>query len=414
MISDHFKNISSFFIAGINYKKSDASVRGRFSINSEQYSRIISRAAEYRVTEFFVLSTCNRTEIYGFAESAEDLAALLCTETDGSQACFQQMSYSKQGEAAMLHLFEVAAGLDSQILGDYEIVGQIKMAAKFAKEHGFVGAYLERLVNEVLQTTKKIRTNTAMSGGTVSVSFAAVQYIRQAFPDYRSKTILLIGTGKIGTNTCKNIGDYLPGMKVMLMNRSPEKARALSHQYHFDLFGMDDMSHCLQQADIVVVATGANEPVLSASDFSGLENKLVIDLSIPYNVALDVKALPGITLINVDELSKIKDETLHKRAAEIPAVKKIISFHLAAFMEWHGMRRHVPILKAVKVHLRKMQVTDASGVCPFLQFRANNEAVAEEKIQKVINTMAVKLRTHQQHGCQYIEAMNHFIADSSN
>ncbi|MBI3883424.1 MAG: glutamyl-tRNA reductase, partial [Sphingobacteriales bacterium] len=160
-------DISKFFIAGINYRKTDASIRGQFAINNDRYIQLLSLAPQYGLTELFIVSTCNRTEIYGFAENVSQLCELLCTQTEGSIETFVEMSYIKSGKEAILHLFNVAAGLDSQILGDYEIVGQIKQAVKLSKEHNFIGAYLERMVNGVLQSSKDIRTNTALSGGTV-------------------------------------------------------------------------------------------------------------------------------------------------------------------------------------------------------------------------------------------------------
>src|SRR5215211_4251267 len=198
MNANYHKNITHFFIAGINYKKSDASIRGQYAINGEQYASLMQQAAGAGLNELFVLSTCNRTEIYGFAQSSDQLVDLLCAQTAGDAATFKKLSYIKSGSNAIEHLFNVAAGLDSQILGDYEIIGQIKTATKFAKKHGFIGAFMERLINSVLQSSKLVKNNTELSGGTVSVSFAAVQYIRSRVTDIRSKNILLLGVGKIG------------------------------------------------------------------------------------------------------------------------------------------------------------------------------------------------------------------------
>ena len=155
-------DLSSFSVVGVNYRKTDAAVRGRFAINQDQYATVISLAPVFDVTEFFILSTCNRTEIYGFAENAAALGRLLCSQTEGSYEDFSELAYAKSGREAITHLFNVAAGLDSQILGDYEIVGQIKVAFKFSKDRNCIGAYLERLVNEVLQASKSVRTNTGL------------------------------------------------------------------------------------------------------------------------------------------------------------------------------------------------------------------------------------------------------------
>ena len=149
MDNHYHKNISNFFIAGINYKKSDACTRGQYAISNEQYKALLDEASLAGLNEIFVISTCNRTETYGFAHNSNQLIQLLCSQTVGCAETFKKLAYIKSGEKAVEHLFNVSAGLDSQILGDYEIVGQIKTAAKFSKEHGFIGAFTERLVNAV-------------------------------------------------------------------------------------------------------------------------------------------------------------------------------------------------------------------------------------------------------------------------
>ncbi|MEO7524143.1 MAG: glutamyl-tRNA reductase, partial [Ferruginibacter sp.] len=303
-------NIDSFFMAGINYKKTDASIRGQFAINCQQYEQVISNAPSFGICEFLVLSTCNRTEIYGFTADSNALCALLCSQTEGSLKSFMEMSYVKCGVEAIEHLFNVAAGLDSQILGDYEIVGQIKQSTRFSKQRNFIGAYLERMINDVLKASKKIRTCTALSTGTVSVSFAAIQYIKENFTDLKNKRILLLGTGKIGSNTCKNLADYLPGVKVTLVNRTKEKARELAEQNGLEYDGIENMGACISNADIILVATNANEPILFGKHFTGEREQMIIDLSVPSNVAPEVKVIDKISLIGVDELSKIKDKTL--------------------------------------------------------------------------------------------------------
>ncbi len=406
-------DITHFFIAGINYKKTDASIRGQFAINNDQYEQVIASAPSFGISEFFVLSTCNRTEIYGFTEDPNALCALLCSQTEGSLKSFIEMSYIKSGVEAIEHLFNVAAGLDSQILGDYEIIGQIKQSAKFSKQRNFIGAYLERMINDVLKASKKIRTYTSLSGGTVSVSFAAIQYIKENCADLLNKKILLLGTGKIGSNTCKNLADYLPGVPVKLINRTIEKARELAEQFDLQYELIENMDACINDADIILVATNANEPILLSKHFKGDREQLIIDLSVPCNVAAEVDNIEKLTLIGVDELSKIKDETLLKRAAEIPKVKIIIEQHVNEFLDWHEMRRHVPVLKVVKNKLLTLQADTVFDPSAMLSFTSCDDKTAEDKIQKVINGMAVKMRTQNQPGCHYIEAINDFISTAS-
>ena len=265
MDTQYFKDISNFFVAGINYKKSDASIRGQFAIGNEQYLNILEKAATQGLNELFILSTCNRTEIYGFAYCSPQLVELLCSETAGDAEVFKQSAYIKSGVDAIEHMFQVGAGLDSQILGDYEIVGQLKTAAKFAKEQGFMGAFTERLINCVLQSSKLIKNTTELSGGTVSVSFAAVQYIRNKVLKPSTKNILLLGVGKIGRNTCKNLVDYLGTKNITLINRSPEKAEELAGELGLQSASIENLATGIRNADIILVATNATEPTILKS-----------------------------------------------------------------------------------------------------------------------------------------------------
>jgi len=405
-------DISAFYIVGINYKKTDATIRGQFAISNEQYEKLLSLAPTHQLSELFILSTCNRTEIYGFADNARQLADLLCSATMGREEDFMDMAYIKRGAEAIEHLFLVAAGIDSQILGDYEIVGQIKQAVKFAREHNYVGPFLERLVNSVLQSSKAVKNQTELSGGTVSVSFAAIQYIRERYTDLANKKMLLIGVGKIGRNTCRNMVDYLDTRNITLMNRTEKRAAELAAETGVGYASLEQLAEYAGNADIILVATNAEQPTLLRKQLENAGDKLVIDLSIPCNVEESVATLPGVTLINVDELSRIKDETLQKREAEVPKAKAIIAEHIAELMEWHAMRKHVPVLKAVKIKLKELHTSE-------LFIRLNGAAIAsideaDEQIQRVINGMAARMRMQNQGGCHYIQAINEYIGTGAN
>ena len=410
-----YNGIHNLQVAGINYRKTDATIRGQYAISSEQYASILAKAHVAGISEIFILSTCNRTEIYGVAEDSLQLARLLCSETAGNLDAFTKLSYTRKGAACAEHLFHVAAGLDSQILGDYEIVGQIKQAVKFARDKGFIGSFLDRLIGSVLQSSKEIKNQTALSGGTVSVSFAAVQYIKKKVTDIAGKKILLLGTGKIGRSTCKNLVDYLGTTNITLINRTPEKAGILARELGLQSASIDLLSEYTHQSDIILVATNASLPALSAAHVNEGGRKLIIDLSIPYNVDPAVRELPNIELVNVDELSKMKDNTIQKRAAEVPKAKAIIGTHLQEFMDWNEQRRHVPVLKAVKTKLQ--EINAGSLNCLFTlsaQKFVPYTADSTDRIQKVINVMALKMRNQNSRGCQYLEAINEFMNQGAN
>ena len=403
MDTQYFKNISNFFIAGINYKKSDATVRGQFAINSEQYLKVLEAAAIQDLNELFILSTCNRTEIYGFAHNSGQLIEALCSQTTGNAETFTKSAYIKNGMAAVEHVFNVGAGIDSQILGDYEIVGQLKTAVKFAKEQGFVGAFTERLVNAVLQSSKLVKNNTSLSGGTVSVSFAAVQYIMNRVVNPSSKNILLLGVGKIGRNTCKNLVDYLGTTNITLVNRSLDKAATLAGELALRHASLDNLEAEIAKADIILVATNSAQPVILKEHVEGKGEKLLIDLSVPANVEEAAQRLPNVQVVNVDALSKIKDETLKMRLAEVPKAKAIIAQLMEEFEDWCEMRKHAPMLKDLKVKLKELYAHPQyvqTSTCP---------KKLDTHIQRVLNDTAGKIKVQNQKGCQYLAALNEFI-----
>jgi glutamyl-tRNA reductase len=417
------KNIGNFWLIGVNYKKTDASIRGQFAVNPDQYDMLLSLAPQQGINEFFILSTCNRTEIYGFADSAAQLADFLCSVTVGGIDTFSRIAYYKNETEAIEHLFHVAAGLDSQILGDYEILGQIKNAVKQAKSKGFIGAFMERLINCVLQASKAVKTNTVLSGGTISTSFAAIQYIKKYFccpaahtsemyasPSHKDtgahqKKIVLLGTGKIGRITCKNLVDYIGTHNITLINRTEETALNLAKELELRSAPIEALATELADADIILVSTAATEPIILKDHLEGKGRKLVIDMSVPCNVHIEAQQLPDVTFADIDMLSKIKDETLQQRKAEVPKAIEIINEHITEFKAWHEMRKNVPLLKEIKNKLKEIYIAPlllANGACP------EQVSLQEEKIQKVINALAIKMRNRNSTGCHYFEAINDF------
>jgi len=439
MKTNDTRNFNDFWVAGINYKKTDASLRGLFAVNNEQYEQLFAVAHEYGINEFFILSTCNRTEIYGFATHPTQLTNFICSVCAGDMETFERISYAKNGLNAIEHLFHVGAGLDSQILGDYEILGQIKNAVKQAKAHGFIGPFTERLINSVLQASKAIKTHTALSGGTVSVSFAAVQYIREFFegpvttPEMKcpatehlmtvpvidhyiaekkanlaDKKIVLVGTGKIGRSTCRNLIDYLHSRNITLINRTAKTAANIAIELGLKSAPFESLDSELAGADIILVSTSAAEPVIWAKHLENNGDKLVIDFSIPCNVSKDAQQLPNVKFVDVDVLSKIKDETLQQRKGEVPKAVTIINELIGEFKEWYDMRKHVPVLKEVKNKLK--EINQVPVLANDSSFHSAPGAENEERIQKVINTLAIRIRKNNTLGCHYIQAINEYIS----
>ncbi|MFQ3181647.1 MAG: glutamyl-tRNA reductase [Polaribacter sp.] len=343
---EHFYNI------GVSYKKADVKMRGRFSVSKENQIALLSAAKEKGITSIFIISTCNRTEIFGFANRPCLLIELLCDFSEGSVNEFNTICHIHKDQEAISHLFRIGTGLESQILGDYEIVGQLRQAFKLAKSLKTTNAYSERLINAVLQASKSVKNETKLSSGTTSVSYAAVQYIIKNLPDYNSKNILVFGLGKMGKHTCKNLAEYTQNKQVCLINRTEEKAiQFVKEHASIRKALIENLTEEVSRADVLIVSTGSDKPTIIKEHISNNKEILILDLSMPENVAKEVSDFSGVSLINVDELSKITDETLAVRQKEIPFAEKIIETHKEEFNSWLNHRRFTPAIAALKESL---------------------------------------------------------------
>ena len=235
-----------------------------------------------------VVSTCNRTELYGFAEHPYQLIHLLCENTKGTVEEFQEVAYVHKNKDAINHMFRVGSGLDSQILGDFEIISQLKFGARASRKAGLLNSFTERLVNCVIQASKRIKTETELSSGATSVSFASVQYIKNTVQDISKKNILLFGTGKIGRNTCENLVKHTKNSHITLINRTKDKAEEVAGKFNLIVRDFENLEQEINNSDILIVATGAHSPTVYKSLISTKKPLLVLDLSIPKNVNIIV------------------------------------------------------------------------------------------------------------------------------
>ena len=391
-------NQQHFYNIGVSYKKADATLRGKFSLSKENQKALLLLAKERGFKGVLILSTCNRTEISGFAERPCKLIELLCEFSEGTIQEFAKISNIYKNQEAIEQLFRIGTGLESQILGDYEIVGQLKQSFKLSKSLKTTNAYLERLLNSVLQASKRVKNETKLSSGTTSVSYAAVQYIIKNFPEYNTKNILVFGLGKMGKNTCKNLAEYTQNKQICLINRTEEKAAEFVKNYNFiRKVGIQNLSEEIKKADILIVSTGANTPTITKEHIQATKNLLVLDLSMPKNVATNVLHYKGVSLINVDELSKVTDETLALRQQQIPFAEAIIETHKAEFNDWLNHRRFTPAIAAMKKSLENIKIKEIN----FQKKKNNNfdedqaEIITSRLIQKITTQFVKHLKDEQ-------------------
>ena len=354
-------NYTSFYVIGISYKKADAKLRGLFNLSPTKKANLLNQAKSLGIEGLLTTSTCNRTEVYGLVKEPSILVNLLCENTDGNKESFDKVAYTFKNQEAISHMFNVGAGLDSQILGDFEIISQLKLSAKISKKYNLLDAFLERLVNSVLQASKRIKNETKLSTGATSVSFASVQYILNSVSKINEKNILLFGTGKIGRNTCENLIKHTKNEHITLINRTLEKAEKLAGKFKVLAKNYSQLQEEIAKADILIVATGAQNPTIDKELIVSKKDLLILDLSIPKNVSENVKKLPNVELIHLDELSSITDKTLKERKNQIPAARTIISEIQDEFETWLENRKFAPTIKALKEKLSIFAKTEINN-----------------------------------------------------
>ena len=394
MENNTFAKHPTFYAVGLSYKKADAEMRGKFSLDDKAKQNLLHQAKEEGLESLVVTSTCNRTEIYGFAQHPFQLIKLLCENSQGTVEDFQKVAFVYKNNEAISHMFRVGTGLDSQILGDFEIISQLKNAFVQSKELNLANAFLERLVNAVIQASKKIKTDTQISSGATSVSFASVQYIFKNVEDISNKNILLFGTGKIGRNTCENLVKHSKHEHITLINRTKDKAEKIANKLNVIVKDYADLQLEIQKADVLVVATGALNPTVDKAILNLKKPLLILDLSIPKNVNENVNELDGVTLVHMDQLAQMTDETLENRKKHIPAAEAIIEEIKDEFMAWTKQRKFAPTIHALKAKLNTIK----EGELNFQRKKMANfdeeqaELITARIIQKITNHFANHLK----------------------
>ena len=373
-----------FYAVGVSHKTATIDHRGYFSLSDSQLHALFLDAKEKGIQDLLLINTCNRTEIYAWTFSDTELVELLCTHSEGTQDSFNKIGYSFEDEKGIHHLFRVGTGLESQILGDFEIIGRIKQSFYRSKKMGLAQGNLERLTNSVIQASKRIKTETQISSGATSVAFASVQYILKNVRDIAQKNILLFGTGKIGANTCENLVKHSQNDHIVLINRTQEKAEKIAGKFPVQVKPFGELTASILESDVLIVATSSQKPTITADLIHNNKPLLILDLSLPRNVDPLLKDRPNTQVIHLDELSQITDATFEKRKKFIPQAEGILDEIKLEFLEWLELRKYVPTLKAFR---EKIKV-------PNQNLEQISKKESEYMAQKIMGQIAAYLRSN--------------------
>jgi glutamyl-tRNA reductase len=396
-----------FYVIGLNYKKADVVTRSNFSLSKEKQVELLSEAKNINIKSVVILSTCNRIEIMGFANHPFQLISLLCKYSEGTVEEFAKVSYVYKNSEAAEHVIRIATGIESQIVGDYEIVGQLKDAFNRAKKADTLNAYLERLFNVALHASKETKNNTSISSGTTTVSYAAIQYIKDHYSKKRPQNILIYGLGDIGQNTARSCSEYLKAHHIKVINRTNSVAQDMAEQIKVEAVQHEELKTEIQQSDIVIVATSASKPTVSINDANLSKKQLFIDLSVPNNVDSSIQNLENKEIVDVDMLSKKTEKTLENRKQQIPLVEEIIQKYKAEFYEWLNFRRSTPAINSFK---KSLEIIQQDAISSHLKKNTDMnsdhvEDVTSQMINKIVSKFAMHLKSENTMTNQSIKVM---------
>lgn len=352
-------------VVGLSHKTAPVHLRERVAVGAGPLRQRI--AALPQVREVAVLSTCNRIEIYACSADDDDDGAdaaraiesvlLDIAGPDVAPELARQLFWYG-GDAAVRHLFRVAASLDSLVVGEAQIVGQVHEAFDDAARAGTLGTMLGRVADGAYHVAKRVRSETQVGAGTVSVSSVAVELARQIFGDLAGRTTVLVGAGKMGVNAARSL--HSAGANLLVINRNAQRAQDLAARYQGQARSWDQLATCLVEADVVITSTTSPEFVITRAQVSSLRRPrkgrslFLIDIAVPRNIEPSVNALDGVYLYDIDDLSSIAAETLRERMAEAQLAERIVDEEAEAFARWNESLQVAPTIVALRNQVRKI------------------------------------------------------------
>jgi len=336
---------------GLNHKTASIDIREQLSFNAEQIPQTLADLIDQtEVQEAILLSTCNRTELYccvnNDSAAIQPLIDWLANYKHIAVKELQGCLYVHDMHNSIRHLLRVASGLDSMILGEPQILGQIKTAYQIAKKHKTVGLWLDRLFQHGFSVAKQVRTDTEIGSSPVSVAFAAVRLAQQVFGDFKPYTALLIGAGETTELVARHLKEKQMG-RMIVANRTLERARHLAVEMDAYAITLQEIPQHLSEVDIVISSTASPEPILdklavqTAMQQRKHKPMLLIDIAVPRDIAADVETLEDVYLYSVDDLNDVIQENLRSRAEAAQQAEEIIDTQITHFLDWVQSRSAV-------------------------------------------------------------------------
>ena len=408
-------------VLGLNHKTAPVDVRERFSISKEAIRKGLSHLNEYEsLNEAVVLSTCNRSELYAVVEDAEedyDTLLQFLFDLTGNEENIDPYLYCYEDEDCIRHLFNVASSLDSLVLGEGQILSQVKQAYALSRETDATSTILNTLFHRAIATGKRVRTETRIAYDAVSVSYAAVELAREVFGDLSHSNVLIFGAGKMAELTAQHLVSH-GVQKIYVANRHRDKAEALAAAFGGEAVTFERAFKDATDIDIVVTSTGAPHYVVKPWETQQLMTKrhgrplVFIDIAVPRDVDPEVEEIKGVTLYNIDALEAVVDEHVEKRRHEARRAKKIVEEEIISLQDKFQYLSFQPLMALLSERcerIRCREVKRASSKLPDLTKEEQRaiEHMSKMIVRKILRTPMMKINaaggTEQEQF--YIDAM---------
>ena len=408
------------FATGLNYKTAPVEVREKLAISEESYSDILERINRIpSIYECTVLSTCNRVEIYGISDNPDesyiDILKILSSYSGLKVEDLKKYIFLYKYKDAIKHIFQVSSSLDSMVIGEPQIVCQFKDSFIKAKESKAVKHVMTRLFDKAMNVSKKIRTSTGISKRAVSISYAAIELAKKIFGDLSDKNVLLLGAGEMAELAARHLASA--GVRhIFVSNRTFEKAVQLADEFGGSAIRFNKLFEFLPEADIIIVSTGAKEPILRKEHFKEVDRirqgkpVFVIDISVPRNVSDDVNEIENVFLYNIDDLKMVVDKNLEERKIAAESAKILIDEEVAKFDRWLKQLHVNPAIAKIRSYadeIREKQLERLFREMPYLneKEKENIDLAVRAIINKLLHrpTMYIKDRATKENSEIYVD-----------
>jgi glutamyl-tRNA reductase len=395
----------SIVVIGVNHRSGPLTVLERLAIAPGDVAKSVSAlAARDNLREAAVVSTCNRIEVYAVAERFHgaygDIRDFLCELGGLAPDDLHPYLYSQHDEAAARHLFEVAAGLDSAVLGEAEILGQVRSAWQVARQEGGVRSTLDLLFRHALRAGKRARSETAIGRGTASISHAAVEMVSDRLGSLARRRVLVVGAGEMGSGVTSAL--HRAGAEdIVVCNRTPERGATLARQFGGTTIGLDQLPAALASCDVVLACTASGGSVVTRADLEasdrGERPLLVVDIAVPRSVERAVAGVAGVTVLDLDDLRDWADRGLALRAAEADRVRAIVTEEVEQFVVEVTARQAAPLVAQLHEHaedVRSGELARFAGRLAELDDAERDaiDALTRAIVAKLLHTPSVRLR----------------------